>query len=143
MATSSELYAQRDELVRAKAQFVSNVETFISVCDEAIANSGSIIDICSSSSDTNMLALANTGGVSQRLKTSINNLKEKVNSAKDSACSSADIEIEQLEQAARAAAIREAAAAAAAAAARALANKNVPKKTMVTVTKPYSNNRIS
>lgn len=135
MATSQELYAQRNKLIEAKGELNSNVGKFISICDEALSKAKSIIEECQSCNDTNIKTSA-SGGCIHSFSDNITNLKSNVNSELAIANDKIQAEIDELGRQAADAAAREAA----------IAQAKAQQKTKVAAAKSnntYNNSNIS
>ena len=108
MATSSELYAQQKELIAAKAEFNTNVNSFLSTCEGALSGVKSIVQECLVCNDTNIKTNAAIGGGIQKGEDSITKLINNVESELANANNSIQADIDELGRQAAAAAIREA-----------------------------------
>ena len=107
MATSRELYEQQRKMIEAKKEFNTNVNAFLSTCDNALSNVKSIVQECLACNDTNIKSNAASGGGIKKAEDSITELQEKVASELADANSSIQAEIDELGRKAAEAAARE------------------------------------
>ena len=144
MATSTELYKQQRDLLKAMEEFKTNVNSFINKCSEVLTRANSVKAACYRSNDTNIKNCASSGGIATKLADIVSKTQNNVATESASALAKAKAEADRLGQLAAEAAAREAAEAQAARAKAQEVVKNVATaaatQTASQVIKPMAKN---